>query len=89
MVCAQHNDSTFLFEEQTCRVGGPDEPDCLFHFNKCLLLSNVVSIWMKAWIHLRGILFRDLTTQMLHRSLQHEIVAMVTQVRQKKLILPP
>ena len=28
-------------EERTCRVGCPDEPDCLSQYNKCPLLSNI------------------------------------------------
>ena len=40
-------------EEQTCRVGCIDEPDCLSHYNRCPLLSNIfVTIWRKARVHL-------------------------------------
>ena len=64
-------------EEQTCRVGCPDEPDCLSHY-KCPLLSDIfVSIWRNAGVHFReGQLFHDLITQTLLRSLQHGIVVM-------------
>ena len=62
-------------EEQTCRVGCSDEPDCLSHYNRCPLLPDIlVTIWRNAGIHLRGTLFHDLITQILYRSLQHGIL---------------
>ena len=33
-------------EEQTCRVGCPDEPDSLAHYNECLLLYNFFASFM-------------------------------------------
>ena len=64
-------------EEQTCRVGCSDEPDCLSHY-KCPLLSDIfVSIWRNAGVHFReGQLFHDLITQTLLRSLRYGIVVM-------------
>ena len=65
-------------EEQTCRVGCPNESECLSHDNKCPLLSDIlVTNWRNAGIHLRGnFLLHDLITQILHRSFQHGIVVM-------------
>ena len=64
-------------EEQTCRVGCPDKPECLSHY-KCPLLCDIfVTIWRNAGVHFReGQLFHDLITQTLLRSLQHGIVVM-------------
>ena len=65
-------------EEQTCRVGCPDEPDSLPHYNQCLLLYNLLnSIWEHAAaLPRRGHLLHDLITQVYLRSLQHGIVVM-------------
>ena len=61
-------------EEQTCRVGCPDEPDCLSRYNKCPLLSNIfVAIWRNAGFR-EDQLFHDVITQTLLRSLQYGIV---------------
>ena len=65
-------------EEQTCRVGCIDEPDCLSHYNRFSLLSDIfVTIWRNAGVHLRGDrLFHELVTEILPRSLRHQIVVM-------------
>ena len=65
-------------EEQMCRIGCPDEPDSLLHYNECPSLSNMfASVWRQATVLLRrGHLFHDLITQVFLRSLQYGIVVM-------------
>ena len=65
-------------EERTCRVGCPDEHDCLSQYNKCPLLSNIfVTVWKNAGVHFReDQLFHDFIAQTLLRILQCGIVVM-------------
>ena len=65
-------------DEQTCRVGCPDEPDSLAHYNECPLLYNMfISIWGQATVlPRRSHLLHDLITQVFLRSLQYGIVVM-------------
>ena len=67
-------------DEQTCRVGCPDEPDflSLSHYNECPLLYNMFSsIWEQASVlPRRNHLLHDLITQVFLRSLQYENVVM-------------
>ena len=35
-------------EEQTCRVGRIDEPDCLSHYNRCPLLMGIIDAFVYA-----------------------------------------
>ena len=65
-------------EEQTCRVGCTDEPDCLTHCNRCTLLYNIFfTIWRNAGVHLQeDRLFHDFFTLTSLRSLQFGIVVM-------------
>ena len=65
-------------EEHSCRLGCPNELDCLSHHNRCPLLSNIFgSLWRKAEFHPReNHVLYDLITQVLHRSLQHGIAVM-------------
>ena len=65
-------------EEQTCRVGCPDEPGSLSHYNECPLLYNMfISIWGQATVFpRRSHLPHDLITQVFLRSLQYGIVVM-------------
>ena len=62
-------------EEQRCRVGCPDEPDSLSHYNECTFLYNfVVAAWRYAAVRpRRGHLFHDLIIHTLLRSLQYGI----------------
>ena len=65
-------------EEQRCRVGCPDEPDSLSHYNeRPLLLDFVIAAWRYAAVRpRRDRLFHDRMTQTLSRSLQYGIVVM-------------
>ena len=67
-----------LREEQTCRIGCPNEPDSLSHYDVCLLLYNLfASIWVHATaLPRRDHLLYDLITQVFLRSLQYGIVVM-------------
>ena len=62
--------------EQRCRIGCPDEPASLSHYNECPLLYNFfASVWRHATLlPRRGHLFHDLITQIFLRSLQYGIV---------------
>ena len=65
-------------EEQTCRLGCPNEPDSLPHYNECPLLYN---LFAPIWVHAsalprRGHLLHDLIPQIFLRSLQCGIVVM-------------
>ena len=59
-------------EEQNCRVGSPDEPGSLTHYNKFPVLYDIVTtVWRNAGVRLRrDPFFHDLITQTLLRSLQ-------------------
>ena len=74
------NDFTFQTEgdEQTCRVGCPNVPGSLSHYNECPLLCNMfVSIWGQATVlPRRSHLLHDLITQVFLRCLQYGIVVM-------------
>ena len=63
-------------EEQLCRVGCPDAPDSLPHYNECPLLYNLFSsIWEHATaLPRRGHLLHDLITRVFLLSLQYGIV---------------
>ena len=64
--------------EHTCRVGCPNEPDSLIHYNECPRLYNIfASFWRHAAIapH-RNHLVHDLITRDLLRSLQYGIVVL-------------
>ena len=65
-------------EEHSCRVGCLDEPDRLSHYYERLLLSNIFgSLWRNADFHPReNHILYDLSTQVLHRGLQHGIAVM-------------
>ena len=65
-------------EEHSCRVGCLDEPDRLSHYYEPLLLSNIFgSLWRNADFHPReNHKLYDLSTQVLHRGLQHGIAVM-------------
>ena len=62
--------------DHTCRVGCPDEPDSLTHYNMCPRLYN---IFLSFWIHAtilpqRNCLLHDLISRVFLRSLQYGIV---------------
>ena len=62
--------------DHTCRVGCPNEPDSLTHYNECLRLYHIfVSFWRHAAIvpH-RNHLLHDLITRVFLQSLQCGIV---------------
>ena len=67
-------------DEQTCRVGCPDERDSLSlsHYNECPLLYNMfISLWGQATVlPRRNQILHDLITQVFLRSLQYGIVVM-------------
>ena len=64
--------------EQMCRVGCPNEPDSLSHYNECTLLYDMFrSFWRQATVlPRRNHLLHDLITQVFLRSLQCWIVVM-------------
>ena len=64
--------------EQMCRVGCPNEPDSLSHYNECPLLCDMfISFWSQATVlPRRNHLPHDLITQVFLRSLQYGIVVM-------------
>ena len=57
-------------DEQTCRVGCPNEPDSLSHYNECPFLYNMfISIWGQATVlPRRSHLLHDLITQVFLRN---------------------
>ena len=64
--------------DHTCRVGCPDEPDSLSHYNGC---HRLYDIFISSWGHAtvlpqRDHLLHDLITQVFLRSLQCGIVVM-------------
>ena len=64
-------------DEQMCRVGCPDEPCSLYHYNECpqLYLSVYLLFGEQATVlPRRNHLLRDLITQVFLRSLQYGIV---------------
>ena len=65
-------------DEQLCRLGCLDEPDCLCHYNMCPRLSDAFkNIWRNAGFRLcDDLLLHDLLTQTLLHSIQHGIVVM-------------
>ena len=65
-------------EAQMCRIGCPDEPDSISHYNECPELYNLfASIWVHATsLPRRSHLLHDLVTQVFQRSLQCGIVVM-------------
>ena len=64
--------------DQTCRVGCPNEPDSLTHYNKCPRLYNIfISFWRHAAIlPQRNHLLHDLITRAFLQSLQYGIVVL-------------
>ena len=62
--------------DHTCRVGCPDEPDSLSHYNVCHRLYNTLaSFWGNATIlPQRNHILHDLITLVFLRSLQYGIV---------------
>ena len=64
--------------DHTCRVGCPNEPDSLSHYNECPRLYNIfVSFWRHATVlPQRNLFLHDLITRMFLRSLQYGIVVM-------------
>ena len=64
--------------DHTCRVGCPNEPDSLSHYNECHQLYNIfTSFWGQATIlPRRNHLLHDVITRVFLRSLQYGIVVM-------------
>ena len=64
--------------DHTCRVGCPNEPDSLAHYNECPRLYNMfVSFWRHVTIlPQRNHLLHDLITRLFLQSLQYGIVVM-------------
>ena len=64
--------------DHTCRVGCPNEPDSLTHYNECSMLYNIfVSFWRhSAIVPHRNHLLHDLITRVFLRSLQDGIVVL-------------
>ena len=62
----------------TCRIGCPDEPASLTHYNECpRLYTNFLSFWRHATIlPQRHHFLHDLITRVFLRSLQHGIVVL-------------
>ena len=60
-------------DDQHCRRGCPDEPECLSHCNRRPRLHDAFKkTWRNAGFRLRGdLLLHDLFTQALLRSIQH------------------
>ena len=65
--------------DHTCRIGCPNEPDSLTHYNECPRLHNIfVSFWRHATIlPRRNHILHDLITRVFLRSLQYGIVVLV------------
>ena len=64
--------------DHTCRIGCPDEPDSLTHYNECPRLYNIFpSFWRQATIlPQRNLFLHDLITRVFSRSLQYGIVVL-------------
>ena len=64
--------------DHTCRIGCPDEPDSLTHYNVCARLYNIfLSFWRHATIlPPRNHLLHDLVSRVFLRSLQYGIVVL-------------
>ena len=63
--------------DHTCRIGCPDEPDSLTHYNECPALYNIfLSFCRRATILPQRNLSHDLITRVFLRSLQHGIVVL-------------
>ena len=63
--------------DHTCRVGCPNEPDSLSHYNECpRLYCKFTSFWGQAAVLPQNHLPHDLITQVFVRSLQYGIVVM-------------
>ena len=64
--------------DHTCRIGCPDEPDSLTHYNACPRLFNILfSFWIHATILPQGNHFlHDLIIGVFLRSLQYRIVVL-------------
>ena len=62
--------------DHTCRIGCPDEPDSLTHYNECPRLYNIfLSFWRHATnLPPRNCLLHDLISRVFLRSLQYGIV---------------
>ena len=62
----------------TCRIGCPDEPDSLTHYNECSRLYNIfVSFWRHAtMLPQRKHFLHGLITRVFLRSLQHGMVVL-------------
>ena len=62
----------------TCRIGCPNEPDSLTHYNECPRLYNIfISFWRHATIlPQRNSFLRDLITRVFMRSIQYGIVVL-------------
>ena len=66
--------------DHTCRVGCPNEPDSLTHYNECPRLYNIcVAFWRHATIlPQRNDFLHDLVTRLFLQSLQCGIVVLVS-----------
>ena len=64
--------------DHTCRIGCPNEPDSLTHYNECPRLYNIfTSFWRHATVlPQRNHFLHDLITRVFLRSLQCRIVVM-------------
>ena len=64
--------------DHTCRIGCPDEPDSLTHYNECSRLYNIfLSFWRHATIlPRRNHMLHDLITRVFLQSLQYGIVVL-------------
>ena len=63
--------------DHTCRIGCPDEPDSLTHYNECPRLYNIfISFWRHATILPQRNFLRDLIIRVFLRSLQYGIVVL-------------
>ena len=64
--------------DHTCRIGCPDEPDSLTHYNECARLFNIfLSFWRHATIlPRRNHILHDLITRVFMRSLQYGMVVL-------------
>ena len=64
--------------DHTCRIGCPNEPDSVSHYNECPRLYNIfVSFWRHATIlKQRNHLLHDLVTRLFLQSLQYGIVVL-------------
>ena len=73
-----HRDFHADEHDHTCRIGCPDEPDSLTHYNECLRLYNIFhSFWRHApMLPRRNHILHDLITRVFMRSLQCGIVVL-------------